>query len=213
MTFDIAAHLGAMTREVRNLQRDGQPMKAVVAARVYDTSAADLWDALVRPERLRRWFAPVTGELERGGHYQIEGNASGTITECEPERRVALTWEFAGAVSWVAVTLSPAGDGTRLELEHIAPITAHWQQFGPGATGVGWDAGFMGLARHLATGEPVTAEAAEYHLTAEGKAFFATVATAWAEADIRAGKPETDAKEAGERTRQFYTGESPPPEL
>lgn len=45
MAFDLAVHLGAMTREVRNLERDGQPAKAVVASRVYDTDAADLWDA------------------------------------------------------------------------------------------------------------------------------------------------------------------------
>lgn len=213
MTFDLAAHLGAMTRTVQNLERDGKPAKAVIASRVYDTDAADLWDALSSRERLPRWFLPVSGDLQRGGRYQLEGNAGGMITECAPERKLAATWEFAGNVSWVTVTLEPEAGGTRLTLEHVAHVEETWEkQFGPGATGVGWDGGFLGLARHLATGESVTADAAEYHLTAEGKAFYATAAKAWAEADIRAGKPEADAKEAGERTRQFYTGESPPAE-
>ena len=87
MAFDLAAHLGAMTREVRNLENDGQPAKAVVASRVYDTTAADLWDALTRAERLKRWFAPVTGELKLGGRYQVEGNASGTVLECVPDQK------------------------------------------------------------------------------------------------------------------------------
>ena len=26
---------------------------------------------------------------------------------------------------------------------------AHWKQFGPGATGVGWDLGFVGMGLHL----------------------------------------------------------------
>ncbi|HEV7277901.1 MAG TPA: SRPBCC family protein [Devosiaceae bacterium] len=214
MTFDLAAHLGAMSRTVRNLERDGKPAKAVIVSRIYETNAADLWDALSSRERLPRWFLPVSGELKPGGRYQFEGNAGGTITECTPEERLAATWEFAGNVSWVTVTLEPEGDGTRLTLEHTAHVDETWEkQFGPGATGVGWDGGFMGLARHLATGEAVTADAAEYHLTPEGRAFYATAAKAWAEADIKAGKPEADAQEAGERTRQFYTGEGPPPEM
>src|SRR6218665_2548357 len=126
MSFDLANHLGAMTRSVRNLERDGQPAKAVIASRVYPTDAADLWDALTQPERLKRWFAPVTGDLTLSGRYHVEGNASGTVLACVPEKSIALTWEFGGAVTWVNLTLTPEGDGTRLELEHIAPISPHW---------------------------------------------------------------------------------------
>jgi uncharacterized protein YndB with AHSA1/START domain len=150
MAFVLAEHLALMVRSVDNLERDGKPAKAVVASRVYDTDPADLWDAVTRPERIRRWFAPVSGDLERNGRYQVEGNASGTITRCEPEKRFDLTWEFGGGVSWVEVTLTPESGGTRLELKHIAHVEDHWTTYGPGAVGVGWDLGFMGLARHLA---------------------------------------------------------------
>ncbi len=30
-----------------------------------------------------------------------------------------------------------------------------WQQFGPGAVGMGWDSMLLGLAIHLATGEAI----------------------------------------------------------
>ncbi len=214
MAFDLAAHLGAMTREVRNLERDGQPAKAVVASRVYDTDAADLWDALTRPERIKRWFSPVSGELKLGGQYKVEGNASGTILECERDRKIALTWEFAGAVSWVNVTLTPEAGGTRLELEHIAHLSPHWDQFGPGAVGVGWDLSFMGLSRHLA--EPtadVPAETVEgWFGSQEAKDFIRSTSDDWGRAAIAAGEGREHALEAAEATRKFYSGEAAPPE-
>src|SRR5687768_11347765 len=120
MPFDLAAHLGAMSRTVENLERDGKPAKAVIASRVYDTDPADLWDALTNQQRLPRWFAPVSGDLKLGGRFQVEGNAGGTISECERNKRIAATWEFGGGVSWIEVSLTPQDDGTRLELRHIA---------------------------------------------------------------------------------------------
>ena len=212
MAFDLAAHLGAMTRVVHNLEKDGQPAKAVIASRVYDTTPADLWDALIRPERLKRWFAPVTGDLKLGGRYQVEGNASGTVLECEPEKKVALTWEFAGATSWVNVTLTPEGVGTRLELEHIAHISPHWDQYGPGAVGIGWDLSFMGLSRHLAepeAGQPAEAVAGWYE-TQEYKDFVRSTGDDWGQAAIKAGEDRQHALEAAEATLKFYTGETPP---
>src|SRR5690606_38534560 len=112
---------------------------------------------------LPRWFAPVHGDLVEGGQYQIEGNAGGTIQTCEPPRAFTATWEFGGNTSWIAVRLSADGAGARLELEHTARVTedrTFWDEYGPGATGVGWDLGFMGLAKHLATGEAITGDAA-----------------------------------------------------
>lgn len=211
MAFDLAAHLGAMTREVHNLEKDGQPAKAVVASRVYDTTAADLWDALTRAERIKRWFAPVTGELKLGGRYQVENNAGGTILECVPEKKVALTWEFGGIPSWVTVTLTPEGAGTRLELEHVAHLSPHWDQFGPGAVGVGWDLGFMGLSRHLAEPEAdLPAEAvAGWGETKEAKDMMRTASDGWGRAAIAAGEDREQALKAAEATRRFYSGEPP----
>ncbi|MEO9230671.1 MAG: hypothetical protein ABI216_17245 [Devosia sp.] len=49
MSFDLADHIGATTRVVRKFERDGEPAKAVIASCIYETDAADLWDALTNP--------------------------------------------------------------------------------------------------------------------------------------------------------------------
>src|SRR5690606_5670622 len=103
MSHDLSSHLKATSRSVEVLERDGKPARSVILARTYNTTADDLWDAVTNAERLPRWFAPVSGELELGGRFQIEGNASGTITECTPPNSFAATWEFGGAVSWIEV--------------------------------------------------------------------------------------------------------------
>ena len=213
MTFDLEAHLGAMSREVRNTERDGKPAKMVVLSRVYDTDAADLWDALVRPERIKRWFAPVSGDLRLGGRYQVEGNAGGTITACVPDKQVALTWEFGGGISWVELDLVPEAAGTRLELRHIAHIDPHWDKFGPGAVGVGWDLGFMGLARHIAEPDAAVAlEAVEaWFATDEYKGLVRATSEGWGQAAIAAGEAQSHALEAAEATRRFYVGEAAQP--
>lgn len=214
MPFDLAAHLGAMSRTVENLERDGQPAKAVIASRVYDTDAADLWDAVTSPERIRRWFSPVTGELRLGGRFQVEHNASGTITACEPPRHFSGTWEFAGAVSWIELTLTPDGDGTRLELRHIAPINEHWDNYGPGAVGVGWELGFLGLAEHLRRpADDVRAEGTGWETSDEAKSLVRASAAGWGAAAIAAGENREHALAAAELTRKFYSGELTPPEM
>src|SRR6187431_460405 len=140
MEFDIPRQIGAVTRKVETRLHEGQPARVVVAARTYDTTVDDLWDAVTNKDRIPRWFLPVSGDLRLGGRYQLEGNAGGTITRCEPPRVVAVTWEFGGNTSWVNVTLTEnPGGGTYLELEHIAHVPEEfWDQFGPGAAGVGW---------------------------------------------------------------------------
>src|SRR5262249_13867938 len=154
MASDIGGIIGAVTRAVSQREHDGRPARVIVASRSYDTTPADVWDAITNPERISRWFLPISGELRLGGPYQLPGNAGGEITRCEPPRHLAVTWEFGGEVSWVKVDLTDdSKGGTHLELEHVAHVDdARWAQFGPGAVGVGWDMTLMGLDRHLATG-------------------------------------------------------------
>src|SRR5690606_9259516 len=92
-------------------------------------------------------------ELKLGGRYRIEGNASGSITRCEPPGALDLTWEFMGHTSWVQVRVDRDGRKARLTLEHIAhketvgAAAEHFKTFGPGAVGVGWDLSLYGLER------------------------------------------------------------------
>ena len=81
--FDVANHLGAVTRAVEDSTHEGTPVKVVVASRTYPTDVDDLWQAVTDPERIPRWFAPVAGDLRLGGRFQVEGNAGGEVTACE----------------------------------------------------------------------------------------------------------------------------------
>jgi uncharacterized protein YndB with AHSA1/START domain len=212
MSFDIAAHLGAVHREVRNVERDGQSAKDVVASRIYDTDSRDLWDAVTSPERVRRWFSPVSGELRLGGRYAVEGNASGTITACEEGRYFAATWEFMGHVSWIEVHIEPVGAGARLELHHIAPHpNPHWDQFGAGAAGVGWELGLLGLAEHIKRpADDVRAEGLNgWETSAEAKQLVRGASEGWGKASAEGGDDPTQAMRAAEATRRFYSGEAP----
>lgn len=212
MAIDPAAAVGAVTRSVGTTERDGKTARTLTAERVYDTTPDDLWDALTNPERLPRWFLPVSGELKLGGRYQIIGNAGGTVTACRPPQHLGLTWEMMGQVSWVDVRIEPAGDGAKLILEHVAHVDdALWDQFGPGAVGVGWDLALHGLGLHLESGEALDPEAgAAWPTTPEGKVFVRGASEGWRDASIAAGTPAESAGPAAERSTGFYTGEAPP---
>lgn len=210
MPVDISRHLGATSRTVSEVLRDGRPAKAVIASRTYDTTPDDLWDALTSAERIPRWFLPVEGDLKLGGRYQIKGNAGGQITRCDAPTHLAITWEYGKEVSWVDVVLTAnPGGGTRLELKHVAYVDDdRWNQFGPGAVGVGWEMALMGLGEHL-TDKPalVPADGVAWQGSDEGKAFSRGSSEGWRLASIASGTPEQAATDAANRTSAFYTGE------
>ena len=209
MDQDVIDKIGAVRREVRTCERDGAPARAVVAERTYDTTVDDMWDAITNPERIPRWFLPVSGELKLGGRYQLEGNAGGEVTTCEPPTHLAVTWEFGEAVTWLDVRLSEAPEGgTRLRLEHVAPVDdlGHWDQFGPGAVGIGWDLGLLGLAEYIRTGEAVTVDPTGATIGA-GPEYMAGCGEAWCDADIASGTPEDEARTRSAATIAAYLGE------
>jgi uncharacterized protein YndB with AHSA1/START domain len=202
---------GAEYRRVETREYLGKPALVVVAARSYDTSADDLWNALTTPDRLARWLSSVEGDLKLGGRYQIKGNASGTITRCDPPEALDVTWEFGGGMSWVNVRLTPEGRKTRFTLEHIAHRDGigedHLKKFGPGAVGIGWDLSFDGLARHLASPsvELDHEKAHAWTQSDEGKAFMRASGDAWGAAHAESGEDPVEARAKAERTIQAYT--------
>jgi uncharacterized protein YndB with AHSA1/START domain len=166
-----------------------------------------VWDALTNTERIPRWFLPITGELRVGGRYQLEGNAGGVVERCEPPRAFDATWEFGGGVSWIEARLAEEGDGTRFTLTHIAQVDDEtWNQFGPGATGIGWDHAVLGLSLHLATGaanDP--AEAMAWSMTEQGIGFNRQSGERWHDADVAAGNDPEHARERADRAITAYT--------
>jgi uncharacterized protein YndB with AHSA1/START domain len=183
--------------------------RTLTISRVYDTGIEELWDACTNPERIPRWFLPVSGALEVGGRYALEGIACGTIERCDPPRSFFATWEYGGMVSWIELTLTPEDDGrTRFALEHIAHVDDDmWAQFGPGAVGIGWDLGLIGLTAHLATGadRPPLEEALAWQTSAAGREFVSAISAEWADASIAFGTDPGEARAAQERVTEAYT--------
>ncbi|HEY9476586.1 MAG TPA: activator of HSP90 ATPase, partial [Mycobacteriales bacterium] len=124
----------------------------------------------------------------------------------------AATWEYGGEVTWIEVRLSVESEGrTRFELEHIAHVDdERWAEFGPGAVGVGWDMGLMGLATHLSSGQAVDpAESAAWLASNEGRRFVTLASQRWCDASVAAGTDEVAARAAADRTTAAYTGIAP----
>jgi hypothetical protein len=153
----------------------------------------------------------VSGELRLGGHYQLERNAGGTIETCDPPTGFTATWEYGGEVSWIELSLTPEpGGGTRFSLEHIGRVDdTRWTEYGPGAVGVGWDLGVLGLARHLDGGETVKPEdGAAWMASDDGRRFITLSSEGWFAASVRSGDDEAAARAAADRTTAAY---APPP--
>ena len=155
MIIDFESAFGAEIREVGKGERESRPTHMVRLSRTYPTSQADLWTAITEKQRIERWFGKVSGDFKLGGKFSIKDNAEGDIISCDPPHTLVLTWEFGGNKSWVTATIQEVEDGALLTLEHEIPTDeeseAHWDKYGPGATGVGWEMAMLGLGGHVQT--------------------------------------------------------------
>jgi uncharacterized protein YndB with AHSA1/START domain len=207
MDVDVDHHINAARRTVGARRLEAGEARVVTISRTYDEPIEDVWDALTNIERIPRWFLPITGELHVGGRYQLEGNAGGVVERCDPPRAFDATWEFGGGVSWIEARLAEEGDGTRFTLTHIAQVDDEtWDQFGPGATGIGWDGAVLGLSLHLATGaanDP--ADAMAWSMTEQGIGFNRQSGERWHDADLAAGNDPEHARERADRAITAYT--------
>ena len=155
--IDIARHLSAVHREV-TANPESETVR-VLLRRSYDAEMVDVWSALTDPERVRRWFLPLTGDLRVGGNFSLEGNAGGDILDCQPPRLLRVT--FGGPTSIVELRLASDAErdgATVLELDHSVPLAMAGSAAGALYVGPGWDGAVMGLGMFLAgeeIGDPV----------------------------------------------------------
>lgn len=203
--IDVVHQIDANHRSVTG----GEAVRMVTVTRTYDATIEELWDACTNPERIARWFLPVTGDLRVGGTYQLEGNAGGTIRSCDPPHRFDATWEFDGKVSWIAVAIAGAGaHRARFTLEHTVPVDEHWSEYGPSAVGVGWDLGLLGLTLHLDApdGEVDREAVGAWMATDDARDFMVRSSRAWHDAHVAGGADAAeDAAAQAERTLAAYT--------
>ncbi len=210
--IDIVREIEAVQREVGSGRIAAGEGRTVRLRRTYDAPIDDVWDAVTTAERITRWFLPISGDLHVGGRYQLEGNAGGEVLVCEPPHRFRVTWAYGEVtspsdLSELEVRLTSPGEGmTTLELEHTAIVPEDaWAMFGPGAVGVGWDGGLLGLSLHLqglSGGDPVA-----WQLSEEGRAFNTRCSVAWGLANEAAGADHDAAASAVANTTAFYAPE------
>jgi len=158
MIIDLAEQIGAISRQVEQQHSEAGEVVTVTLERRYPAEVTDVWQAITDPERVRRWFVPLTGDLRPGGNFQFEGNAGGDIRTCEPPRHLLVT--FGGESSIVDVALSADGEQTLLKLIHSVPLELAGGAAGALYVGPGWDGALLGIALHLAgevTDDPVAA--------------------------------------------------------
>lgn len=197
--MDIVGQINAAHRSVTDV--DGG--RAVVLRRTYPAPPEDVWDALTSPERIPRWFLPITGELRLGGRYQLEGNAGGEILRCEPVGLLRVSWVFGDfPASYVQARLTSDEGDTVFELEHSrVDAPEMWPRFGPGAVGVGWDGALLGLHAHLAGAD---LDAREWERSVDAREFMTLSSQAWGVAFQAYGASAAEAAAAVAATTAFY---------
>ena len=206
--IDIVREIDAMEREVAIGRLAATEARTVRLRRRYQAPADDVWDALTNPKRIGRWFLPISGEYRIGGRFQFEGNAGGEILLCERPHRLRATWVYGevgeAPASELEIRLTPAGDdATILELEHTAVVPDEmWSQYGPGAVGVGWEQGLLGLELHLRAGS--VGDPMAWQLSGEGREFATRSSEAWGNANRAAGADPDAAARAVANTTAFY---------
>jgi uncharacterized protein YndB with AHSA1/START domain len=122
---------------------------AVRVEDVYDTGIDDLWEACTSPERLARWIADVSGDLQVGGTIHATFTSTwtgpGRIEICERPHHLLLRMEpGTDDEAEIEAWLNETGGQTQLVVEERGlPLDKlHFH-------GAGWQAHLEDLGRSL----------------------------------------------------------------
>ena len=209
MTATPHSQLSDVTRTV--LPAEGGHV--VSLAQTFPVHPEELWSALTIGSHLESWFGRASGEVVAGGRYELpDMETRGEVLAVEEPRRLLLTWEFGKDASEMELLVEPVEGAdpaaSRVELRHTVPADAHWQTFGPAATGCGWDAALYGLALHLEDpSADLLPRLSRFAGSPEGAEFTRATAEAWFEAHVAAGADKKPARKASVRTAAFYLDE------
>ena len=198
ISIDYERHLATVERAVDSLELDGKLARKVTVTQRLAAPPPDVWQAITTADRIARWFLPISGDLKLGGRFQLENHAGGEITACAPPRHLSMTWEFAGDVSWVDVRLAAVDDdgASMLTLAHTMRPSPHYDQFGPGATGVGWESALLGVATHLPNPTEQLPGIETIAASPQWRPFVEACSEGWANAAIASGESEPSARAA-----------------
>ena len=146
--------------------------RCAVFRRAYDAPIEDVWDACTNPERLRRWYAPVEGDLRIGGSFTQGDFGPGLVVRCEPPH--LLTVALGGgdpSPDEIELRLRSVDGGTVLEFEHATTIDSHeigGQIFDAvSCMGGGYGPRLITLDWHLRDQLPADLDPGQLHLRAD----------------------------------------------
>lgn len=157
---------------VRRRQLAAGPARCAVFRRTYQAPIHDVWQACTDPDRLRRWYAPVAGELRLGGAITQGDFGPGRVVACEPPHRLVLELGNASpATDQLELQLRDVDGWTELEFEHATTLDTHdigGQIFDAVyCMGGGYGPRLLTLERHLAGTLPATVASETLHLLPE----------------------------------------------
>jgi uncharacterized protein YndB with AHSA1/START domain len=125
MTGEIASQDASLTVVQRSLIdreiAEGSGRAAVLKRR-FDAPIEKVWAAVTTPDRVDRFFLPVSVDSE-AGTYAFQGQASGRILACDAPNLLRLEWIPPDRKDADQVELRLTADGrnaTWLELEHAS---------------------------------------------------------------------------------------------
>ena len=72
--IDVTEQINASRRRLGRRTLEAGEARTLTITQTYDAPVEDVWDACTNPERIPRWFLPVSGDLRLGGRYQLEGD-------------------------------------------------------------------------------------------------------------------------------------------
>jgi len=75
--IDVTHQINAVRRQVGTRVLEAGEARTVTVSQSYNSPIEDIWDACTNPERIPRWFLPISGDLRVGGRYQLEATRAG----------------------------------------------------------------------------------------------------------------------------------------
>ena len=147
--------LTTVQRSMGNREIAEGAARTAVLRRRYDAPIDEVWNAITTPDRVDRFFLPLSGDLRAGGSFALQGQASGDILACDAPHLLRLQWTPPGDRGYsdqVEVRLTADGlDATWLELEHasVADVFRNDPDTGCYGVGTGWEGPLHYLGEYL----------------------------------------------------------------
>jgi uncharacterized protein YndB with AHSA1/START domain len=119
----------ATRHELTHRTIDAGAARSATFRRTYDATIEDVWEACTDPVRLRRWYAPVQGDLRVGGEFTQGDFGPGKVLRCEAPTRLLIALG-GGDPAPDELELRLIGAGARSVLEHVHTTTFDSHEIG-----------------------------------------------------------------------------------